>query len=420
MCGPRPLEVPPPLRARCCARRSLRARASTRLQWLRSKEWTTETAGGCPKHPSWATNPQFQIFPTVEGASYTLPLQQHALHLATPSISTCRPTTAPTARSLSKSHMVTKTKYKAAAKVSQRWSRRPGRWSAHCRGLDLRPAAARPLHADAHLRRGRRRHAHSVAADEVTAAAPPARPAPPPHRPATARRPATTRRRRHRHRRTEAQGVPRFRCHTGATAAPSRATDAAEPSNEVKAEGQGLEKQERDAAALVAAARRRWRAAASRSRTPTSRPGRLARRRLGARAARDPVAPPGRDCADQAGPSRTTGDRGRHIGPRAERVADGGPQHPRRRPRGARRLTHATPRTLTRTHARAQRARARAHTHTRTHAHTCTHAGTPARKHAHSHCRCSIASSSTHGTAPPASTCSASSMRTRARTTTGR
>ena len=83
-------------------------------------EWTTETAGGCPKHPSWATNPQFQIFPAVEGASYTLLLQQHVpapyhaigFWLMQADNSTDRKVT------LSKSHMVTKTKYKAAGKVS--------------------------------------------------------------------------------------------------------------------------------------------------------------------------------------------------------------------------------------------------------------------------------------------------------------
>ena len=107
------------------------ARASTPPPMASQQgEWTTETAGGCPKHPSWATNPQFQIFPTVEGASYTLQLQQHvpAPHhaigfwLMQADNSTDRKVT------LSKSHMVTKTKYKAAAKVSHtvELPKRPG------------------------------------------------------------------------------------------------------------------------------------------------------------------------------------------------------------------------------------------------------------------------------------------------------
>jgi len=107
-------------------------------------EWTTTTAGGCPKHPSWTVNPQFQIVPTVEGASYTLLLQQHVpapyhaigFWLMQADNGTDRKVT------LSKSQMVTKTKYKAAGKVS------------HTVQLPLRPARPDAAPAAARASRG--------------------------------------------------------------------------------------------------------------------------------------------------------------------------------------------------------------------------------------------------------------------------
>ena len=41
-----------------------------------SGEWTTSTAGGCPKTPAWATNPQFKLTPAVDSATYALELRQ--------------------------------------------------------------------------------------------------------------------------------------------------------------------------------------------------------------------------------------------------------------------------------------------------------------------------------------------------------
>ena len=81
--------------------------------------WTAGSAGGCPKYQSWSTNPQFHLQPTVDGATYALELQQsaHPYHpigfwVMTASDAASRKTT------LVKSEMVTKTKYKAADRVS--------------------------------------------------------------------------------------------------------------------------------------------------------------------------------------------------------------------------------------------------------------------------------------------------------------
>ena len=41
-----------------------------------SGEWTASTAGGCPKTPAWATNPQFKLTPAVDSATYALELRQ--------------------------------------------------------------------------------------------------------------------------------------------------------------------------------------------------------------------------------------------------------------------------------------------------------------------------------------------------------
>ena len=41
-----------------------------------SGAWTAETSGGTAKHASWPINPQYQLSPSVEGASYTLELRQ--------------------------------------------------------------------------------------------------------------------------------------------------------------------------------------------------------------------------------------------------------------------------------------------------------------------------------------------------------
>jgi len=248
-------------------------------------EWTTETAGGCPKHPSWATNPQFQIFPAVEGTSYTLLLQQHvpAPHhaigfwLMLADNSTDRKVT------LSKSHMVTKTKYKAAAKVSLTVELPPregglpyivvvstfdpqllGRFTLTLMSAEDETATLIPLQEPV-----------------ATAAAPPAPPRPAATATAAATATLSASSQAHGVSRADskhlmfassrpaatatatATAAPEPRASRASvavpatTAAPSRATDAAEPSNEpeFKAEGQGLsEKQERDAAALVAAA----------------------------------------------------------------------------------------------------------------------------------------------------------------------
>jgi len=46
-----------------------------------SGEWTSETSGGCPKYPTWSSNPQFQLIPSVPAgasATYTLTLRQQA------------------------------------------------------------------------------------------------------------------------------------------------------------------------------------------------------------------------------------------------------------------------------------------------------------------------------------------------------
>ena len=37
-----------------------------------SGRWTLETAGGCPKYTSWTRNPQFELFPSVASATYTI------------------------------------------------------------------------------------------------------------------------------------------------------------------------------------------------------------------------------------------------------------------------------------------------------------------------------------------------------------
>ena len=42
-------------------------------------EWTLELSGGCPKFETWHQNPQFQIFPSVDGATYIFELRQQAL-----------------------------------------------------------------------------------------------------------------------------------------------------------------------------------------------------------------------------------------------------------------------------------------------------------------------------------------------------
>ena len=81
--------------------------------------WTAGSAGGCPKYKSWNTNPQFHLQPSVDGATYALELQQsaHPYHpigfwVMTATDAASRKTT------LVKSEMVTKTKYKAADRVS--------------------------------------------------------------------------------------------------------------------------------------------------------------------------------------------------------------------------------------------------------------------------------------------------------------
>ena len=42
-------------------------------------EWTRELSGGCPKFDTWHKNPQFQIYPTVDSATYVLELRQQAV-----------------------------------------------------------------------------------------------------------------------------------------------------------------------------------------------------------------------------------------------------------------------------------------------------------------------------------------------------
>ena len=240
-------------------------------------EWTTTTAGGCPKHPSWTVNPQFQIVPTVEGASYTLLLQQHVpapyhaigFWLMQADNGTDRKVT------LSKSQMVTKTKYKAAGKVSHtvqlplRQGGLPyivvvstfdpqqlGRFTLTLSSAEDPAATLVPLQPEA------------TAAAAAAAPLAPLRPAPATATatataPAAPAAPATVA--------APKRAPPARQASTAATAAtsaaaaapsmlqfqPAAASLAGEPSNEptLVAEGQGLSSlQERDAAALVAAA----------------------------------------------------------------------------------------------------------------------------------------------------------------------
>ena len=240
-------------------------------------EWTTTTAGGCPKHPSWTVNPQFQIVPTVEGASYTLLLQQHVpapyhaigFWLMQADNGTDRKVT------LSKSQMVTKTKYKAAGKVSHtvqlplRQGGLPyivvvstfdpqqlGRFTLTLSSAEDPAATLVPLQPEA------------TAAAAAAAPLAPLRPAPATATatataPAAPAAPATVA--------APKRAPPARQASTAATAAtsaaaaapsmlqfqPAAASLAGEPSNEPTfvAEGQGLSSlQERDAATLVAAA----------------------------------------------------------------------------------------------------------------------------------------------------------------------
>ena len=84
-------------------------------------EWTTTTSGGCPKQASWVRNPQYQLQPTVLGASYTLELTQlepdsslHAIGLWV--MAAASPMQRIT--KLSKSQTVAKTKFKVCRQVS--------------------------------------------------------------------------------------------------------------------------------------------------------------------------------------------------------------------------------------------------------------------------------------------------------------
>jgi hypothetical protein len=43
-----------------------------------SGAWTAELSGGLPPLETWSANPQFAIYPGVEGASYTVELVRHA------------------------------------------------------------------------------------------------------------------------------------------------------------------------------------------------------------------------------------------------------------------------------------------------------------------------------------------------------
>ena len=84
-------------------------------------EWTSTTAGGCPKHASWVHNPQYQLQPTVPDASYTLELTQLEPESSRHPIGLWVMVAAsPTERvtKLSKSQTVAKTKFKVCRQVS--------------------------------------------------------------------------------------------------------------------------------------------------------------------------------------------------------------------------------------------------------------------------------------------------------------
>ena len=84
-------------------------------------EWTSTTAGGCPKHASWVRNPQYQLQPTVPDASYTLELTQLEPESSRHPIGLWVMVAAsPTERvtKLSKSQTVAKTKFKVCRQVS--------------------------------------------------------------------------------------------------------------------------------------------------------------------------------------------------------------------------------------------------------------------------------------------------------------
>lgn len=40
-------------------------------------EWTVGQSGGCPPSETWAENPQFAIYPTVDGATYEIEVVRH-------------------------------------------------------------------------------------------------------------------------------------------------------------------------------------------------------------------------------------------------------------------------------------------------------------------------------------------------------
>ncbi len=218
-----------------------------------SGEWHAGTAGGCPKHPSWTANPQYLIQPTVEGATYRLLLQQnipapyHAIGLwiMQADSATDRKTT------LSKSQMVTKTKYKAAPKVqhSVQLPPRPNGYIVVVSTFDPQQLAGFTLTLSSE--EDPAATLQPLPAGSVGAAAPLAKtvapaPAPAPARTAPAAPP---------YRAAPSQPV------AAVPAAPKIAAAATasgeEPSNEpvFVTEGQGLsEKQRRDAQAMIAAA----------------------------------------------------------------------------------------------------------------------------------------------------------------------
>ena len=269
------------------------ARGALRRQWLRSRASGRRAAGGCPKHPSWATNPQFQIFPTVEGAAWRC-------------CCSSRSCTWPRHRILVDAGRQQHRPQGHAVQVAhghQDQVQGGGQGEPHgglpsgkvvFRTLSWsRPSTptARPLHADAHLRRGGR---PLIPLRSLWRPPPPRLPGPrpiPTPPPRHGPPPRHARRRRHRlpHR---SPGRPagttgcRRRC-------PSRAAGAAQATaGHFRGRGSELsEKQERDAAAGRGGggAGGEQRQAVRGRRLPTL--GRLARRRLGARAARDPVAP---------------------------------------------------------------------------------------------------------------------------------